>query len=80
MDTTNSQLLTLSEVLARLRISRTLAYKLIRQRKLLPLHIGRAIRFEPRSVEELIDKLAAEAQPPEPTPFETWRRAKRGRS
>jgi excisionase family DNA binding protein len=49
-------------VARRLNVGRTMVYELIRKGEITPIHIGRAVRFEPAAVEKLIEHLAAAAE------------------
>ena len=51
------QLITLRQVLARLQVSRTMLYRLMRRHRLVPVRIGRAVRFEAGAVDAFIDGL-----------------------
>lgn len=55
-------LMTVPEVVERLRVSRTMLYRLMRTRQLVPVHIGRAIRFEAQAVDAFIQELAEQQE------------------
>jgi excisionase family DNA binding protein len=52
----NNQLLTSSQVAERLAISRATLYRLTGEGKLVPVRIGRAVRFRPEDVDKLIEE------------------------
>ncbi len=57
------ELLTTSEVAERLRIAEISVRKLVREGRLTPVRVlrGRAVRFTPKDVDELIETLRREA-------------------
>jgi excisionase family DNA binding protein len=56
-----SQLLTVSEACAALRISRWQLYRLMHERQLGSIHIGRRRLIPAKAIQALIERLAAEA-------------------
>jgi excisionase family DNA binding protein len=63
-----NSLLTLKDVMARLRLSRATIYRLIEQGELHPFKIGNALRFEEQDLDAFIMRMK---HPPEP-PAETF--------
>jgi len=57
-------LITLGQLQQRLQLSRTMLYRLMRQHRLVPVRIGKAVRFEASSVDAFIDGLADQADVP----------------
>lgn len=57
-DGVGRRLITLGQVQQRLQLSRTMLYRLMRQHRLVPVHIGKAVRFEAGAVDAFIDSLA----------------------
>lgn len=55
-------LMKIPEVAQRLNVGRTTVYELVRRGEITPIRIGRAVRFEPSAVDELIEGLAAQAK------------------
>jgi excisionase family DNA binding protein len=68
--------MTLRQVQERLQLSRTMLYRLMRQRRLVPVHIGKAVRFEAAAVDAFIESLAEQQQIPE-DPWELLRERRR---
>ncbi|MER7539569.1 helix-turn-helix domain-containing protein [Streptomyces sp. NPDC097704] len=61
MTTATAELLTVPEVMARLKLGRSTVYDLIRSRRLVSLTIGRARRVPADAVRDFIDNQIEEA-------------------
>ncbi|MFD3570254.1 helix-turn-helix domain-containing protein [Streptomyces sp. NPDC058667] len=61
MTTATAELLTVPEVMARLKLGRSTVYDLIRSRRLVSITIGRARRVPADAVREFIDNRIEEA-------------------
>ena len=73
VDPGNRPLMTLDQVLQRLQVSRTLLYRLMRKRELVPVHLGRAIRFDPNTVDAFIQRLNEQAREIPDDPWQVFR-------
>ncbi|MEU6945276.1 helix-turn-helix domain-containing protein [Streptomyces sp. NPDC046316] len=61
MSTVTAELLTVTEVMARLKLGRSTVYDLIRSRRLTSITIGRARRIPADAVRDFIDNQIEEA-------------------
>ncbi|MFF0432376.1 helix-turn-helix transcriptional regulator [Streptomyces sp. NPDC004327] len=61
MTTTTAELLTVPEVMARLKLGRSTVYDLIRSRRLVSITIGRSRRVPADAVRDFIDNQIEEA-------------------
>lgn len=59
---------TVEQAAAALRIGRTTAYELIRERKLHAVHIGRSCRISRAELSRFVSRIEDEQHPPKPKP------------
>jgi excisionase family DNA binding protein len=59
-------LLTLKDVMTRLKLSRATIYRLIEQGELHPFKIGHSLRFEEQDLAALIARMKGASSPPSP--------------